>query len=94
VLETTLTNKPTTIAGVPKLDAMNINPVEAAAAYRERLIGPMRGLLPETALRSMEEQLSGSCTVETEQQDIHEFLNEVRGLIRENQLVLANENRG
>ena len=64
VLETQLTNKPTFIAGVPKLDAMNINPVEAAAAYRERLIGPMRGLLPETALRSMEEQLSGSCTVE------------------------------
>ena len=64
VLETKLTNKPTSIAGVPKLDAMNINPVEAAAAYRERLIGPMRGLLPEAALRSMEEQLSGSCTVE------------------------------
>ena len=64
VLETKLTNKPTSIAGAPKLDAMNINPVEAATAYRERLIGPMRGLLPETALRSMEEQLSGSCTVE------------------------------
>ena len=64
VLETKLTNKPTSITGAPKLDAMNINPVEAATAYRERLIGPMRGLLPETALRSMEEQLSGSCTVE------------------------------
>jgi arsenite-transporting ATPase len=64
VLETKLTNKPTSIAGAPKLDAMNINPVEAAAAYRERMIGPMRGLLPEAALRSMEEQLSGSCTVE------------------------------
>jgi arsenite/tail-anchored protein-transporting ATPase len=64
VLETKLTNQPTPIAGAPGLDAMNINPVEAAAAYRERLIGPMRGLLPEAALRSMEEQLSGSCTVE------------------------------
>lgn len=64
VLETKLTNQPTPIAGAPGLDAMNINPVEAAAAYRERLIGPMRGLLPDTALRSMEEQLSGSCTVE------------------------------
>ena len=64
VLEAKLTNKPASIAGAPKLDAMNINPVEAAAAYRERLIGPMRGLLPEAALRSMEEQLSGSCTVE------------------------------
>ncbi|MCW0220700.1 MAG: arsenical pump-driving ATPase, partial [Prosthecobacter sp.] len=64
VLETKLTNEPTPIKGAPGLDAMNINPVEAAAAYRERLIGPMRGLLPEAALRSMEEQLSGSCTVE------------------------------
>ena len=64
VLETKLTNEPTPIAGALGLDAMNINPVEAAAAYRERLIGPMRGLLPEAALRSMEEQLSGSCTVE------------------------------
>ncbi len=64
VLETTLTNQPKPIAGAPGLHALNINPVEAAAAYRERLIGPMRGLLPEAALRSMEEQLSGSCTVE------------------------------
>jgi len=64
VLDTKLTNQPTPIKGALGLDAMNINPVEAAAAYRERLIGPMRGLLPEAALRSMEEQLSGSCTVE------------------------------
>lgn len=64
VLETKLTNAPTPIAGAPGLDALNINPVDAAAAYRQRLIGPMRGLLPEAALRSMEEQLSGSCTVE------------------------------
>ena len=64
VLETKLSNHPTPIAGAPGLDALNINPIDAAAAYRERLIGPMRGLLPEAALRSMEEQLSGSCTVE------------------------------
>ncbi len=64
VLETRLTNQPSPIPGVPRLDALNIDPVEAAAAYRERLIGPMRGILPEAALRSMEEQLSGSCTVE------------------------------
>lgn len=64
VLETKLTNQPSAIVDAPGLDAMNINPVEAAATYRERLIGPMRGLLPEAALRSMEEQLSGSCTVE------------------------------
>jgi len=64
VLEIPLTDKPTALPGAPGLHAMNINPVAAAAAYRERVIGPMRSLLPETALRSMEEQLSGSCTVE------------------------------
>ena len=64
VLETKLTDTPTAIAGAPGLMAININPVVAAAAYRERLIGPMRGVLPTSALESMEEQLSGSCTVE------------------------------
>jgi len=64
VLEVRLTNQPTAVPGVPGLFALNINPVAAAEAYRERLIGPMRGLLPAAALRSMEEQLSGSCTVE------------------------------
>ena len=64
VLETKLRNQPTPIASAPGLAALNINPVAAAAAYRERVIGPMRGLLPAAVLRSMEEQLSGSCTVE------------------------------
>ena len=41
VLETTLTNVPAPIAGAPGLHALNINPVAAAAAYRERLIGPL-----------------------------------------------------
>lgn len=64
VLDIQLTNQPSPVTGAKGLDALNINPTEAAAAYRERLIGPMRELLPESALRSMEEQLSGSCTVE------------------------------
>jgi len=64
VLETKLSGRPSPVSGAPGLDALNINPIEAAAAYRERLIGPMRGLLPDSALRRMEEQLSGSCTVE------------------------------
>jgi len=64
VLEMKLSNTATVIAGAPGLYAINIDPVAAAAAYRERLIGPMRGLLPVAALASMEEQLSGSCTVE------------------------------
>ncbi len=64
VLEVSLSNQPTAVPGAPGLHALNINPVAAAEAYRERVIGPMRGLLPEAALRSMAEQLSGSCTVE------------------------------
>jgi arsenite-transporting ATPase len=55
---------PTPVPDVPTLWLMNIDPVAAAAAYRERMVGPYRGVLPETAVRSMEEQLSGACTVE------------------------------
>ena len=64
VLGQKLANVPTAIPGVPRLSALNINPEEAARAYRERLVGPYRGVLPEAALRSMEEQLSGACTLE------------------------------
>lgn len=59
-----LEEKPTPIGGVPGLWAANLDPVKAAAAYRESVVGPYRGLLPEAALRNMEEQLSGSCTIE------------------------------
>jgi len=64
VLGVTLSNIPTAIPGMGGLSALNIDPEEAARVYRERVIGPMRGILPEAALRSMEEGLSGSCTVE------------------------------
>lgn len=64
VLQTTLTNEPKPVSGACGLSAMNINPAAAAVAYRERLIGPMRSVLPADALRSMEEQLSGACTME------------------------------
>jgi arsenite/tail-anchored protein-transporting ATPase len=64
VLCVTLSNTPMVVPGIGGLEALNIDPEEAARAYRERVIGPMRGILPEAALRSMEEGLSGSCTVE------------------------------
>ncbi|MBN8730192.1 MAG: arsenical pump-driving ATPase [Acidobacteria bacterium] len=64
VLETNLTSAPLPVAGAAHLFALNIDPERAAAAYRERVVGPYRGILPEAALRSMEEQLSGACTVE------------------------------
>ena len=64
VLETKLSTSPTPLPSVPGLSAMNIDPVAAAHAYRERMVGPYRGVLPDAAVRSIEEQLSGACTVE------------------------------
>lgn len=64
VLGTKLTNEPTAIESVSNLFAMNIDPETAAREYRERMVGPYRGVLPDTAVASMEEQFSGSCTLE------------------------------
>jgi len=64
VLQTKLRNHPTAVAAVPNLFAMNLDPQAIAAEYRERMIGPYRTLLPPAAVASMEEQFSGSCTLE------------------------------
>jgi arsenite/tail-anchored protein-transporting ATPase len=64
VLATTLGNAPLPVAGAERLFAMNIDPEAAALAYRERMVGPYRGILPDATIRSIEEQLSGACTVE------------------------------
>ncbi len=64
VLGVALGETPVGIPSVPGLSAMNIDPVEAAARYRERVVGPYRGVLPAAAVTSIEEQLSGACTVE------------------------------
>ena len=64
VLGVALSSQPTAVPGCAGLFAMNINPEAAAQAYRDRVVGPYRGVLPEAALNSMEEQLSGACTVE------------------------------
>ncbi len=64
VLEIELTNTPIAMPNVPNLAACNLDPEEAARAYRDRMIGPYRGKLPETVVKTMEEQLSGACTVE------------------------------
>lgn len=64
VFNTKLTNKGIQIKEVPNLVVANFEPEAAAAEYRESVIGPYRGKLPQAALDNMEEQLSGSCTVE------------------------------
>ncbi|NWQ43298.1 arsenical pump-driving ATPase [Bacillus sp. EB106-08-02-XG196] len=64
VLEVGLTNTPMAIQNIPNLYACNLDPEEAARAYRDRIIGPYRGKLPDAVVATMEEQLSGACTVE------------------------------
>lgn len=64
VLGVRLGPAPADIPGAPGLLALNIDPQTAARAYREKVVGPFRGKLPEAVIRSMEEQLSGACTIE------------------------------
>lgn len=64
VFSVALTNKPTPVTGVSNLMAANLDPMQAAAEYRESVIAPYRGKLPDAVIANMEEQLSGSCTVE------------------------------
>lgn len=59
-----LNNKATEIKEIPNLSVVNLNPEEAAKEYRDSVIGPYKGQLPDVVLANMEEQLSGSCTVE------------------------------
>lgn len=59
-----LKNEPTKINGTDNLFALNLDPEQAAASYKEQMVGPYRGKLPEVVIQNMEEQLSGACTVE------------------------------
>ncbi|MDM1035999.1 arsenical pump-driving ATPase [Myroides odoratimimus] len=64
VFDIPLSNKVTKLKDIPTLSILNLNPEQAALEYKESIIGPYRGKLPEAVLFNMEEQLSGSCTVE------------------------------
>lgn len=64
VFDTKIGNQVTKISQVEGLSALEIDPQAAAQAYRERIVGPVRGKLPESIVRSIEEQLSGACTTE------------------------------
>lgn len=57
-------NHITAIPSVPRLAALEIDPQAAAQVYRDRIVGPVRGVLPEPVVKSIEEQLSGACTTE------------------------------
>ena len=57
-------NRITPIPAVPHLSTLEIDPQAAAQAYRDRIVGPVRGVLPESTVKAIEEQLSGACTTE------------------------------
>ena len=64
VFSQTIGNKITAIDEVAGLSALEIDPQLAAQQYRERIVGPVRGQLPDSVVKSIEEQLSGACTTE------------------------------
>ena len=64
VFNTELNNKGVSIKDVPNLIVANLDPEQAAQEYKESVVAPYRGKLPEVVIKNMEEQLSGSCTVE------------------------------
>ena len=59
-----LTSTPKAVPSVENLFASNIDPEASAKAYRENVVGPYRDKFPEAVVATMEEQLSGACTVE------------------------------
>jgi len=54
VLAVKLGAKPTRVSGTENLWAMNIDPRQSAAQYRERVVGPYRGVLPDVAVAADE----------------------------------------
>ena len=64
VFGVTIGNQVVGIEAVAGLSALEIDPQAAAQAYRDRIVGPVRGVLPEAIVKGIEEQLSGACTTE------------------------------
>ncbi|EHJ9424685.1 arsenical pump-driving ATPase [Salmonella enterica] len=64
VFSQTIGHRITDISIVQNLAAMEVDPMAAAQAYRDRVLDPVRELMPADVVSSIEEQLSGSCTTE------------------------------
>ena len=64
VFGVTVGNTITPVPTVPGLDALEIDPQQAADAYRATIIDPVRDVLPAAEISAMTEQLSGACTTE------------------------------
>ncbi|WP_285112650.1 arsenical pump-driving ATPase [Leclercia adecarboxylata] len=80
VFSQTIGHQITDISTVENLAAMEVDPMAAAQAYRDRVLDPVRGLMPADVVSSIEEQLSGSCTTEIAAFD------EFTGLLTNNEL--------
>jgi len=57
-------NHITAVSAVANLSALEIDPQAAAQIYRDKIVSPVRGVLPDAVVNSIEEQLSGACTTE------------------------------
>ncbi len=64
VLGLAIGNTITPVDAAPGLAALEIDPQAAAQLYREKIASPVRGILPDSVVKSIEEQLSGACTTE------------------------------
>ena len=56
VFNQTLNGHGTDIQEVPGLTVVNLDPEQAAAEYRESVIAPFRGKLPESVIQNMEQR--------------------------------------
>ncbi|MCA9533522.1 MAG: arsenical pump-driving ATPase [Myxococcales bacterium] len=59
-----LSNKPVAVPGVPGLAMLNIDPDNAAEAYRQRVLAQLDADSSEHERQTVREQLSGACTTE------------------------------
>jgi len=64
VFEQEIGHKIVPIKGIDNLFAMEIDPDEATREYKERIIGPLREIMPQDVIATLEEQFSSPCTTE------------------------------
>ena len=63
VFETEIGHKITPL-GIPNLWGMEIDPDKATEEYRERILAPMRAVMPKDVIKVLEEQFNSPCTTE------------------------------
>ena len=64
MLNVKLSNHPVAVPGVAGLELINIDPDDAARAYRQRVVDQMGILATQEEKNAVREQLSGACTTE------------------------------